>query len=127
MFSQILADQAHPPFSTAGHLATLPEKAALSLFLWTVLRGHVRRDGGGEIRLVRQSRIFIVRRRTCLALQEGWKDGQRNISSFGVTDVRRHFSQRNSLPPRCHRLRTGEQFAEGKLFWRGGSREKIPA
>ena len=42
-FSQVLVDHAHPLFSLIGHLATLPEKAALSLFPWTVvLRGHVR-------------------------------------------------------------------------------------
>ena len=50
-FSQVLVDHAHPLFSLIGHLATLAENAALSLFLWTVLRGHVRRDGGGGIRL----------------------------------------------------------------------------
>ena len=66
---------------------TLSEKAALSLFVWTVLRGHVR--DGGEIRLpsvLSVSPIYSLcgDERTCLALQEG----QRNISSFGVTDGR---------------------------------------
>ena len=123
--NNVLADQAHPPFSQQQDTWRPCQKRPRShCFCGPCFGGTCETAARSVFRpSVRQSHIFIVRRRTNVP-----RFARRTEKHFLIwgdrrtrTAVRREGGSiflGGILFRRCHHLRTGEQFAEGKLFWR---------